>query len=97
MQIFRNGFKLIILDEADQMTHVAQDALRRVIEKYTRTTRFCLICNYVNKIIPALQSRCTRFRFAPLSKSQMELRLQVVIEREQYVSQRPSRSHGGIA
>jgi replication factor C subunit 3/5 len=37
-----------------------------VIEKYTRNTRFCLICNYVSKIIPALQSRCTRFRFAPL-------------------------------
>lgn len=43
------------------MTADAQAALRRVIEKYTSNTRFCMICNYVNKIIPALQSRCTRY------------------------------------
>lgn len=74
-QIFSSGFKLIILDEADNMTKDAQNALRRVIEKYTQTTRFCLICNYVNKIIDALQSRCTKFRFSPLTKLQMKNRL----------------------
>ncbi len=45
------------------------------MEKYTKTTRFCLICNYVSKIIPALQSRCTRFRFGPLTQSSAQTRL----------------------
>ncbi|KAK6313510.1 hypothetical protein J4Q44_G00168570 [Coregonus suidteri] len=80
--IFKKGFKLVILDEADAMTRDAQNALRRVIEKYTENTRFCLICNYLSKIIPALQSRCTRFRFGPLSQDQMIPRLEYVIERE---------------
>ncbi|KAG8294598.1 Replication factor C (RF-C) subunit, partial [Homalodisca vitripennis] len=49
--IFKSGFKLIILDEADAMTNDAQNALRRIIEKFTDNVRFCLICNYLNKII----------------------------------------------
>ncbi|KAJ3055953.1 hypothetical protein HK097_008662 [Rhizophlyctis rosea] len=81
-KIFSSGFKLIILDEADAMTQVAQNALRRIIEKYTRNVRFCIICNYVGKIIPALQSRCTRFRFAPLKEDQIRTRLDYVIETE---------------
>ena len=55
--IFNSGFKLVILDEADAMTNDAQNALRRIIEKFTDNVRFCLICNYLAKIIPALQSR----------------------------------------
>ncbi|KAJ3082228.1 Replication factor C (RF-C) subunit [Quaeritorhiza haematococci] len=80
--IFSSGFKLIILDEADAMTQTAQNALRRVIEKYTRNVRFCIICNYVGKIIPAIQSRCTRFRFGPLKEDQVRTRLDYIIENE---------------
>jgi len=80
--LFNRGVKLIILDEADAMTADAQAALRRVIEKYTNNTRFCMICNYVNKITPALQSRCTRFRFAPLKTEQIRGRLDEVIAYE---------------
>mmetsp|Transcript_12295 Transcript_12295/g.14474 ORF Transcript_12295/g.14474 Transcript_12295/m.14474 type:complete len:364 (+) Transcript_12295:31-1122(+) len=82
-QLFSKGVKLIILDEADAMTNDAQNALRRIVEKYTKNARFCLICNYVSKIIPALQSRCTRFRFAPLSKQQIYGRLVEVAKAEQ--------------
>lgn len=60
----------------------SQSSVCAVIEKYTRNTRFCLICNYVNKIIPALQSRCTRFRFPPLVDSYVRSRLQYVIDSE---------------
>ncbi|XP_046363718.2 replication factor C subunit 5-like [Haliotis rufescens] len=80
--IFKSGFKIVILDEADAMTRDAQNALRRVIEKFTENTRFCIICNYLSKIIPALQSRCTRFRFGPLSTDQMVPRLEHVIAQE---------------
>ncbi|ORZ40737.1 putative RFC3-DNA replication factor C, 40 kDa subunit, partial [Catenaria anguillulae PL171] len=87
-KIFSSGFKLIILDEADAMTQVAQAALRRVIEKYTKNVRFCIICNYVSKIIPAVQSRCTRFRFNPLEKDQIEHRLTEIAALE-HVDLRP--------
>ena len=80
--IFNSGFKLVILDEADAMTTDAQNALRRIIEKFTDNVRFCLICNYLSKIIPAIQSRCTRFRFGPLNAKQILPRLQHVAEAE---------------
>jgi len=75
-------FKLVVLDEADQMSHDAQAALRRVIEKYTKNVRFCILCNHVNKVIPAVQSRCTRFRFGPVKKAQMLPRLHKIAEEE---------------
>jgi replication factor C subunit 3/5 len=80
--IFSSQFKLVILDEADAMTQAAQMALRRVIEKFTTNTRFCLICNYVNRIIPALQSRCTKFRFQPLPEGVVRERLQQIAQLE---------------
>jgi replication factor C subunit 3/5 len=81
-KLFSSGVKLIVLDEADHMTNDAQFALRRVMERYSKTTRFCVICNYVSKIIPALQSRCTKFRFAPLAQEQMMTRALHVIKAE---------------
>lgn len=66
---FTNGTKLVILDEIDSMTFDAQKILRQVIEKYSSNARFCLICNYISKIIPSLQSRCIKFRFNPLPDS----------------------------
>lgn len=80
--IFKKGFKLIILDEADAMTNDAQNALRRILEKFTENVRFCIICNYLSKIIPPIQSRCTRFRFGPLSDDKMQFRLDHIIENE---------------
>ncbi|KAG6918994.1 Subunit of heteropentameric Replication factor C (RF-C) [Tephrocybe rancida] len=80
--LFSKGYKLIILDEADMMTQQAQAALRRVIEQYTKNVRFCIVCNYVNKITPAIQSRCTRFRFSPLPITETEKRLNMVVEAE---------------
>ena len=75
-------FKLIILDEADAMTATAQMALRRIMEKYTANTRFCIIANYTHKLSPALLSRCTRFRFSPLKEEDIRRLVDYVIEQE---------------
>ncbi|KAL3463090.1 hypothetical protein BJX64DRAFT_276777 [Aspergillus heterothallicus] len=75
-------FKIIILDEADSMTQDAQSALRRTMEQYSRITRFCLVCNYVTRIIEPLASRCSKFRFKPLDNSAAGDRLAYIAQME---------------
>lgn len=64
------------------MTATAQMALRRIMEKYTANTRFCIIANYTHKLSPALLSRCTRFRFSPLREADIRRLVDEVIDKE---------------
>ncbi|KAI6216139.1 Replication factor C subunit 2 [Aphelenchoides besseyi] len=70
-----NRHKIIILDEVDSMTEGAQQALRRIMEKYARTTRFMLACNQSNKIIEPIQSRCALIKFGVLEDKEVYRRL----------------------
>lgn len=74
--------KIIILDEADSLTNDAQFALRRVIERFTSNVRFCLLCNYLNKVIPAIQSRCLIMRFSNVAYKSMLSRVREIKKNE---------------
>ena len=76
-------WKIVILDEADYLTPNAQAALRNLMETYSKTTRFILTCNYVEKIIDPIQSRCQTFAITPPNKTDVAKRLVQVLEKNQ--------------
>ena len=76
-------FKIIILDEADEMTSEAQTALRRIIEDSSKTTRFIFICNYLSHIIEPIQSRCVVFRFSKVPADEVVGYLKIICENEE--------------
>ncbi|XP_063683799.1 replication factor C subunit 2-like [Bolinopsis microptera] len=77
--------KIVILDEADSMTSAAQEALRRTMEIYSKTTRFALACNSSDKIIEPIQSRCTMLRYSRITDAQVLRRLLDICEAESVV------------
>ena len=83
-------FRIIFLDEVDNMTKDAQHALRREMEMYTKTASFVLSCNYSSKIIDPIQSRCAIFRFAPIKG-------QDVIKRLEYIATQENINHDDTA
>jgi len=76
------SFKILVLDEADSLTTAAQHALRRTMEIYTRTCRFCLIGNYSENIIDPIQSRCSVFRFGPLAEQDVKSYITTIAKKE---------------
>lgn len=82
---FSNKIKLIILDEADSMSQDAQNAMRRIIEDFSSNARFCFIANYASRIIPAIQSRCAKFRFSPVRGETIQERIKHICEKESIV------------
>jgi replication factor C small subunit len=75
-------FKVVLLDEADYLSQSAQAALRGVMEEYHTTARFILTCNYPNKVIPALHSRCQGFHFEKLDATEFTARVATILVEE---------------
>jgi len=76
------GFKLLLLDEADNLTSEAQASLRRLMERYSGSCRFILSCNYSSRIIEPIQSRCAVFRFRAYSSSAVREQLERIAKAE---------------
>jgi len=74
--------KVVILDEADFLTIQAQASLRNIIETFSRTTRFILTCNFVERIIDPLQSRCQTFKIIPPTKKEVAVHLASICDKE---------------
>ena len=79
---FGGGFRYILLDEADYLTPNAQAVLRGLIEKSTQFARFILTCNYPERIIPALHSRCQGFHLTQLDQAEFETRIATILINE---------------
>jgi DNA polymerase III delta prime subunit len=75
-------FKVVLLDEADYLSHNAQAALRGVMEDYHTTARFILTCNYPNKVIPALHSRCQGFHIEKVDVTEFTARVATILVEE---------------
>lgn len=75
-------WKVIILDESDYLTPNAQAALRNLMETFSKSTRFILTCNYVEKVIDPIQSRCQTFAITPPSKKEVAIRLKSILDTE---------------
>jgi len=80
--LFGSGIKFVILDEVDYMTKNAQQALRYLIQQYSKNIRFCLICNYISRIDISLQNEFVRLRFCQLPKSEINKFLTTIIVKE---------------
>ena len=75
-------WKVVILDESDYLTPNAQAALRNLMETFSKSTRFILTCNYVEKIIDPIQSRCQTFGITPPSKKEVAMRMKDILDSE---------------
>lgn len=75
-------FKLVIFDEVDEMTYDAQIILNKVIDKYNKMVRYCLICNYVKRIIPQLNSRCCSLQFSFIGDDDIRKQLNYIKKEE---------------
>jgi replication factor C subunit 3/5 len=80
--LFNKGMKFVILDEVDYMTKNAQQALKYLLQNYSNTVRFCLICNYISRIDEGLQNEFIKLRFNQLPENDIIQFLKTIVVRE---------------